>query len=77
RDRRLKLLHSSGVVIQHEDGSVEAVSPKKAKAHIAAMAPERRTLYETPNPEKYDPKKYWGHKHHSQYSLAKTNGKKG
>ena len=77
RDRRLKLLHSSGVVIQHEDGSVEAVSPKKAKAHIAAMAPERRALYETPNPEKYDPKKYWGHKHHSQYSLAKTNGKKG
>ena len=76
RDRRLKLLHSSGVVIQHEDGKVEAVSPKKATAHIAAMDPERRSLYETPNPEKYDSKKYWGHQHHSQYGLAKTDGKK-
>ena len=70
RERRLKLLHNSGVVIQHEDGRVEAVSPQEAKAHLAAMEPERRALYETPTPETYDPTKYWGHKHHSQYGLS-------
>jgi hypothetical protein len=67
RDRRIKLLKTSGVVIQHEDGSVEAVSPADATAHIAAMPPDRRELYEAKNPEAYDPRKYSGHKHHSQY----------
>ena len=77
RERRLKLLHNSGVVIQYEDGRVEAVTPQDAKTHLAAMEPERRALYETPTPETYDPEKYWGHKHHSQYGLAKTPGKQG
>ena len=68
RDRRLKLLQDSGVIIQHEDGSVEAVTPEKGAAHIASMTPERRALYEAADPDRYDPKKYSGSKSHSQYS---------
>ena len=47
RKRRLKLLQQGGVIIQHEDGSLQAVSPEEAKEHIAAMEPKRRVLYET------------------------------
>jgi epoxyqueuosine reductase QueG len=45
RKRRYKLLTRSGVVVQHEDGSLEAVSPKIAAKHLAEMSPERRTRY--------------------------------
>jgi ferredoxin len=67
RERRLKLLQTSGVIIQHQDGSVEAVSPEEGKKHIAAMDEGHRLLYESANPDSYDPKKYSGRKHHSQF----------
>jgi len=47
RKRRLKLLQQGGVIIQHEDGSLQAISPEEAKKHIAAMEPDRRALYTT------------------------------
>lgn len=67
RKRRLKLLQHGGVIIQQEDGSLQAVSPEEAKAHIATMDPARRALYETSHPEDFDGKEYFGVKHHSQY----------
>lgn len=67
RERRLNLLRTGGVVIQHEDGSLEAVSSEKARAHIELMNPEQRLLYEAANSEDYDPKKYFGLKNHSQF----------
>jgi epoxyqueuosine reductase QueG len=45
RKRRYKLLTKSGVVVQHEDGSLEAVSPKAARKHLSEMSPERRATY--------------------------------
>ena len=45
RKRRLKLLQQGGVIIQHEDGSLQAVSPEEARKHIAAMEPDRRAQY--------------------------------
>jgi epoxyqueuosine reductase len=46
RKRRYKLLTKSGVVVQHPDGSLEAVSPTVAKRHLEAMSPEQRACYE-------------------------------
>jgi epoxyqueuosine reductase QueG len=46
RTRRYKLITENGVVIQHPDGSLEAVSPECAKEHLAEMPPERRAMYE-------------------------------
>jgi len=46
RKRRFKMLTQSGVVVQHSDGSLEAVSPDEAKNRLADMRPERRALYE-------------------------------
>jgi epoxyqueuosine reductase QueG len=46
RQERFKMLTDSGVVVQNEDGSREAVSPEEAKRRLAAMSPERRALYE-------------------------------
>jgi epoxyqueuosine reductase QueG len=46
RQRRYKLLVSSGVVVQRSDGSCEAVSPEKAAQQLAAMPTEQRALYE-------------------------------
>ncbi len=46
RKRRLRLLQQGGVIIQHEDGKLHAVSPEEAKKHIAAMEPQRRAQYE-------------------------------
>ena len=48
RKRRYKLLTSSGVVVQHADGTLEAMTPEGAQAHLAAMPAERRALYEKP-----------------------------
>jgi epoxyqueuosine reductase len=49
RKRRYQCLEKSGVVIQHPDGTLEAVSPEQARNHILDMAPEARALYETDN----------------------------
>jgi hypothetical protein len=46
RDRRIASLQQGGVVVQHEDGSVEAVSAKDAKDYLAAMPVERRQDFE-------------------------------
>ena len=46
RQERFNMLANSGVVVQNEDGSREAVSPEEAKKRLAAMSPERRALYE-------------------------------
>ncbi len=46
RKRRYKLLAGNGVVVQHADGSLEAVPPGAAKRHLAAMSPEQRACYE-------------------------------
>jgi hypothetical protein len=40
------MLTKSGVVVQHADGTREAVSPEKAEEHIAKMDDDRRALYE-------------------------------
>jgi epoxyqueuosine reductase QueG len=45
RKRRHKLLAKGGVVVQNEDGTLEAVSPEEAENRLTAMDPERRALY--------------------------------
>ncbi len=45
RAERFKTLTTSGVVIQHPDGSLERVTPEKAEEHIAVMDEETRALY--------------------------------
>jgi epoxyqueuosine reductase len=45
RKRRYQLLAKGGVIVQNEDGSLEAVSPEEAEKRLAAMTPERRALY--------------------------------
>ena len=46
RKRRYKLLKEGGVVVQNQDGSVEAVSPEEAVQRLEAMDPHRRAMYE-------------------------------
>ena len=46
RDRRITSLQQGGVVVQHEDGSVEAMSASDAKDFLAAMPVERRQDFE-------------------------------
>jgi epoxyqueuosine reductase QueG len=46
RKRRYKLLIKSGVVVQHADGSLEAVSPEIAAKHVSELTPEQRAGYE-------------------------------
>ena len=53
RKRRLRTLQSSGVVIQHPDGRVEAVDPEEARTHISKMDDKTRALYEPKAPEDY------------------------
>ena len=45
RKARYKMLTKSGVMIQHADGSREAVTPEEAEEHLAKMDDERRALY--------------------------------
>jgi epoxyqueuosine reductase len=52
RKRRYKLLTKGGVVVQHPDGSLEALTPKQAEAHLAAMSPEQRAMYESVEPSR-------------------------
>jgi epoxyqueuosine reductase QueG len=46
RKRRYKLLIKSGVVVQNEDGSLEAVSRDIADKHLSEMSAEQRAMYE-------------------------------
>ncbi|MEK6195187.1 MAG: epoxyqueuosine reductase, partial [Deltaproteobacteria bacterium] len=46
RQRRYQLLKEGGVVVQNENGSLEAVSPEKAAHKMKAMDPQRRAVYE-------------------------------
>ena len=46
RRRRYQLLKEGGVVVQNENGSLEAVSPEKAAHKMKAMDPQRRAVYE-------------------------------
>ena len=50
RKRRYKLLTKGGVVVQHLDGSLEALTPEQAEAHLAAMSPEERAMYASAEP---------------------------
>jgi hypothetical protein len=45
RKKRYELLANGGVIVQHEDGTLEAVSNEEAQIRLAAMEPERRALY--------------------------------
>jgi len=45
RKERYHMLKQSGVVIQARDGSLVAVSPQEAAAHVAAMDQAKRSLY--------------------------------
>jgi len=47
RVRRHGMLTGSGVVVQNEDGSLEALTPGAARERIPALTPERRALVET------------------------------
>jgi epoxyqueuosine reductase len=46
RKRRSKLVRESGVIVQNEDGTLEAVTPEEARKRLDAMDLERRALYE-------------------------------
>jgi hypothetical protein len=46
RKRRYKLLTKSGVVVQHADGSLEAVAPDIAAKHVSELTAEQRACYE-------------------------------
>jgi hypothetical protein len=46
RKRRFALLTQSGVVVQNQDGTLEALSPEQAAERLESMPPERRALYE-------------------------------
>lgn len=43
---RIRELVQSGVVVQHPDGSCEAVSPEEARKRLKDMPNEQRALYE-------------------------------
>jgi len=46
RKRRYQMLKRGGVVVQHPDGTLEAMSPGKAASYLSAMDPEARAVYE-------------------------------
>ena len=46
RKARYKMLTGSGVIVQHENGCREAVTPEEAKRRLASMPAERRVLYQ-------------------------------
>jgi epoxyqueuosine reductase len=46
RKRRHKMLTHSGVVVQHPDGTLEAMPPEKATSFLSEMDLEARALYE-------------------------------
>jgi len=46
RKRRYKLLTESGVVVQHEDGHLEAVAPDIAEKYVSELPDPKRAMYE-------------------------------
>lgn len=46
RKRRYQMLTRSGVVVQHPDGTLEAMPPQKAASYLSAMDLQARALYE-------------------------------
>jgi hypothetical protein len=46
RKRRYKLLTESGVVVQREDGRLEAVAPDIAEKYVSELPDEKRAMYE-------------------------------
>ena len=48
RKRRIKLVKDAGVIVQNEDGTLEAVAPDEARKRLDAMDPETRAMYEGP-----------------------------
>ena len=46
RAKRLMLWRQGGVVVQHEDGRIEAMPAEDAREFLEAMPAERRALYE-------------------------------
>ena len=46
RAKRLKMWRQGGVSVQDEDGRIETLPVAEAKAFLAAMPAERRSLYE-------------------------------
>jgi epoxyqueuosine reductase len=46
RKRRYKMLTGNGVIVQHADGTLQAVSPEVAEKHLAEMSEEQRAMYE-------------------------------
>jgi len=46
RKRRYQMLRRSGVVVQHPDGTLEAMPPEEAASYLSTMGPEARALYE-------------------------------
>jgi epoxyqueuosine reductase len=47
RKRRYKMLKESGVVVQNEDSSFEALSPEEDKQRMQKLPSDRRAFYET------------------------------
>ncbi len=45
RKRRYKLLTKSGVVIQHDDGSLEALAPDIAEKYVSELPNDKRAMY--------------------------------
>ena len=41
-----QMITENGVVVQHVNGALEAVTPKEAESHLSDMEPSRRALYE-------------------------------
>lgn len=46
RKHRHRLVVESGCVVQHPDGSLEALAPERAREKVAQLPPEVRALYE-------------------------------
>jgi epoxyqueuosine reductase len=46
RKKRFKMITESGCVVQHADGSLEALTPEAAAEHVANLDQETRALYE-------------------------------
>jgi hypothetical protein len=45
RQERHRMLKESGVIIQHPDGRLDAVTPEKAISHLKNMPAEIRSSY--------------------------------
>jgi hypothetical protein len=46
RKRRYNLLAEGGVIVQNEDGTLEAVSPQEVENRLAAMPADKRAIYD-------------------------------